>query len=170
MATYEPIMNALFTLLNGALVPGTFRYSSRRFVTWEDLINFIHTSGASPFPQPALILYDGIGFGGGKTKYEQRGRGRPKIRVVTRTIVVYAQLPAGNTPSGPDNVTPGGSVFGPLAEAIETVFDNVDSEGALTLGGLVSHAWIEGDSHWLTGDVDPSGQGMMTVPVSIMIP
>lgn len=169
MATYEPIMNALLGLLEGSLVPGTFRYASRRFVTWEALIASIQ-SGVSPFPQPALLLYDGVGFGGGMVRFEQRGRGRPKVRVVSRTIVVYAQLPGGNTPSGPDNFTPGGSVFHPLLEAIEAVFDASDSEGALTLGGLVSHAWIEGSSHMLTGDVDPSGQGMMTIPVSIMIP
>jgi hypothetical protein len=50
------------------------------------------------------------------------------------------------------------------------VFDASDSEGALTLGRTVSHCWIEGDSHWLTGDIDPGGQGMLTIPVQIMIP
>jgi hypothetical protein len=166
---YEPIMNELADLLTTALVPGTFRYVSRRFVTWENLIQNIQ-SGISPFIQPALLIYDGVGFGGGHTKYEQRGRGRPPVRVLSRTLVVYAQLPGGGTPSGPDAITPGGTIFAPLVEAIEGVFAAVDSEGALTLGGLVSHCWIDGDSHWLTPDIDPQGQGMMTIPVQIMIP
>lgn len=167
--TYEKIMNTLLSLLNAALVPGVFRYTSRRFITWENLLNSVQ-SGAVPFDQPALLLYDGIGFGGGKTKFEQRGRGRPPVRVMSRTIVVYAQLPGGGTPQGPDATTPGGTVFASLSEAIEGVFAATDSEGALTLGGLVSHCWIDGDSHWLTPDIDPQGQGMMTIPVQIMIP
>lgn len=163
-------MNALAALLQAALVPGVFRYVSRRYVTYEALVNSIQ-SGLSPFPQPALLIYDGIGFGGGKTKFEQRGRGRPVVRVLFRTLVVYAQMPGGGTPQGPDATTPGGSVFAPLSEAIEGVFQQFDQEGAaLTLGGLVSHCWIDGESHWLTGDIDPTGQGLMTIPVQIMIP
>lgn len=169
-STYEPIMNALAALLEASLSPAPFRYVSRRFVTWETLVNSVQ-NGAPTFPQPALLLYDGIGFGGGKTKIEQRGRGVPPVRILFRTIIVYAQLPGGGTPQGPDDTTPGGTVLGPLSEAIEGVFGQFDGQGAtLTLGGLVRHCWIEGDSHWLTGDLDPQGQSMMTIPVQIMIP
>lgn len=167
--TYEPAMNALLTLLQAQLTPGVFRTMTRRYIPWETLLSDLQV-GNQPFPQPALILYDGIGFGGGKTRFEQRGRGRPPVRIVSRTIIVYAQLPGGNTPGGTDHDTPAGSVFAPLSEAIEGVFQSVDSEGALTLGGLVSHCWIEGDSHWLTGDIDPFGQGLMTIPIQMMIP
>lgn len=166
---YEPIMNALAAILTTALVPGTFRIVSRRFVMWEQLLQNIQ-SGIEPFKQPALLIYDGVGFGGGHVKYEQRGRGRPPVRVMSRTLVIYAQLPGGGSPGGPDATTPGGTVFAPLAEAIEGVFAAVDSEGALTLGGLVSHCWLDGEAHWLTPDIDPQGQGMMTMPVQIMIP
>lgn len=168
-STYEPIMNALLALLEAQLTPGLFRTMTRRYLPWETLLSDLQ-QGSNPFPQPALILYDGIGFGGGKTRFEQRGRGRPPVRIMSRTIIVYAQLPGGNTPSGVDHDTPAGSVFAPLSEAIEGVFLTTDSENALTLGGLVSHAWIEGDSHWLTGDIDPYGQGLMSIPVQIMIP
>jgi hypothetical protein len=138
-------------------------------VMWENLIQSIQ-NGAAPFQQPAMLLYDGVGFGGGHTTFEQRGRGRPPVRIMHRTIVIYAQLPGSGTPQGPDATTPGGTVFAPLSEAIEGVFQQVDSEGALTLGGLVSHCWLQGDSHWLTPDIDPGGQGMLTLPVQIMIP
>lgn len=166
---YEPIMNALLAFLKAGC-SSTFPTIQRRFITWENLAQQIQ-SGIAPFQQPCLIVYDGIGFGGGKTKYEERGRGRPRVRILSRTLVIYAQLPGGGTPSGPDSTTPGGTVFAPLVESIEAAFDAaIDSEGTVTLGRTVSHCWIEGDSHWLTGDIDPSGQGMLTVPVQIMIP
>jgi hypothetical protein len=160
-------MTALFTRLSNALVPGTFRYIARRMVMWEELIQGIVPA---PFLQPALILFDGAGLGGGKTLFEQRGRGRPPVRIIDRTIVVYAQLPGGGTPAGPDATTPPGSVFGPLSEAIEGALTPDPGEPTITLGGLVSHVWIEGEGFWSTGDFDPNGQGMMTVPVRIMIP
>lgn len=168
-STYEPIMNALLALLQAQLTPGTFRTFTRRYLPWETLVSDLG-QGNQPFVQPALILYDGVGFGGGKTRFEQRGRGRPPVRIISRTIIVYAQLPGGSTPSGVDRDTPAGSVFGPLSEAIEGVFLTTDSENALTLGGLVSHCWIEGDSHWVTGDIDQYGQGLMTIPVQMMVP
>lgn len=163
-------MTALLALLQAQLVPGVFRQVQRRMVTWEQLQQDVQ-QGILPFPQPALILFDGAGLGGGKTRYEERGRGRPTVRIISRTIVCYAQMPGGNTPSGIDHTTPGGSVFAPLVEAIEGVFQTRDQDGAaLTLGGLVSHAWLEGDSVWVTGDIDPTGQGMFTMPVQIMVP
>jgi hypothetical protein len=171
MSLYTNISNALFALLNQApLNPGTFRYMSRRFVTWETLIGSIQ-SGAIPFVQPALFLFDGVGLGGGRIKYEQRGRGRPTVRVLSKTVVIYAQLPGAGTPAGPDSITPGGDVFFPLMEAVENVFQQVDSEGALTLGGLVSHCWIDGEGIIVTGELDTAGgQGMATLPVQIMLP
>jgi hypothetical protein len=163
MSTYEPIMTALLALLQ-TNCGATFNTYNRRFVMWENI------SSAEPaIIQPALFLYDGVGLGGGIMKYLERGRGRPPVRVISRTIVVYAQIPGGGTPGGPDATTAGGTVFGPLAESIENAFVP-DSEGAVTLKGLVSHCWIEGDSFWVTGDIDPQGQGMLVVPVKIMIP
>jgi hypothetical protein len=163
MSTYEPIMTALLAMLQ-TNCGATFSGYHRRFMTWEAVI------AATPaILQPALFLYDGVGLGGGKTRYHERGRGRPPVRVISRTIVVYAQTPGGGTPGGPDATTAGGTVFGPLAESIENAFVP-DSEGAVTLGRTVSHAWIEGDSFWITPDIDPQGQGMLTVPVQIMIP
>lgn len=170
MQTYEPIMNALLAQLQAGLTPSPFRYMSRIFVAWEDLVQPGNPAIPSDFAQPALLLYDGVGFGGGKTRFEQRRRGLPPVRVLSRTIVVYAQVPGGVV-GNPSRTMAGGTVFAPLSEAIEGVIGTPDGEGATnTLGGLVSHCWIEGDSWWLTGDVDPQGQGMMIVPVQIMIP
>ncbi len=170
--TYEPIMNALLALLQNALVPGTFRYMARGIIPWEQVDQMISTNITLPFRQPALFLFDGIGYGGGNTQYERRGRGMPPKRVLHRTIVVYAQFPGTGTPSGPDGTVPsGGTIFAPLVEAVEGVLNQTDFDNAaLTLGGLVSHVWIEGESHWLTGEIFPNGQGMFTIPINIVIP
>jgi len=170
--TYEPIMDGILALLQNALMPGTFRYMARGIIPWEQIDQMITTNITLPFRQPALFLFDGIGYGGGKTQFERRGRGMPPKRVLHRTIVIYAQFPGSGTPSGPDGTVPsGGTIFAPLSEAVEAVFNQPDFDNAaLTLGGLVSHIWIEGESHWLTGEIFPNGQGMMTLPINIVIP
>jgi hypothetical protein len=171
---YDPIMDALLAYLEANIVPNTFLSFARGIIMWEQLAT---QQNSSPIiRQPALYLFDGVGFGQGTTKYEQRGRGRPVVRVIGRTIVIYAQQPSaggrpGGTVGGPNVATKGeGTVFHPLIEAVEAVFATPDSEGALTLGGLVSHCWIEGDGILVSGDIDPQGQGMATLPVKIMVP
>ncbi len=172
MATYEPIMNALLTLLE-TQCGDVFAYYSRRFQMWEEVIQNSKRGQPTQLLQPALFLFDGVGFGGGRIKMDPRGRGTPTVRTLMRTIIVYAQLPGGGLADGPDADTPGGTVFAPLQEAVENAFSAEVGDGpggAQTLGGLVSHCWIEGDCIWVTGDIDPGGQGMMAIPVSIMIP
>lgn len=166
--TYDPIMDALLALIQ-ASCGSLFLTYSRRFLMWEDLINSIN-NGQAP-AQPALYLYDGPGLGGGTIHYENRGRG-PAKRTLTRTLVIYAQIPGGGSPGGRDATTPGGSVFYPLLEAIEAALEQSPSNsfGTQTLGGLVTHCWIEGDGIIVTGEIDPNGQGMATIPVNIVIP
>lgn len=173
-AIYEPIMNALLAFLQATCLSthgGPFITIQRRFITWENLLQSIQV-GNSPLLQPAMIVYGGVGFGGGGTNYDPRGRGTPGVRTLTRTLVIYAQAVGAGTPGGPiDATTPGDSVFAPLVESVESAFDTAtDSEGAVTLGRTVSHCWIEGESWWMTPDIDPGGQGMLTIPVKIMIP
>lgn len=166
---YEPIMNSLLAFFK-ASCSNTFKTIQRRMIIWENLAQLID-NGDAPFLQPCMILYDGVGFGGGKVVYEPRGRGTPTVRIMHRTIVIYARLPGAAIPSGWDNTTPGGTVFAPLVESIENALDAAtDSEGAVTLGRTVSHVWLSGESHWITGDIDPSGQGMLTMPLQIMLP
>lgn len=166
---YDEIMDALLVFLR-ASCGDLFNYYSRRLLFWEEVAQKLtETDSAVPIRLPALFLFDGIGFGGGRISFESRSRGVPSVRIMYRTIVVYAAIPGGFTPDGPDAVTPGGTVFNPLMTAIENAFAP-DSEGTLTLGGLVSHCSIEGEVHWITGEIDRQGLCMMTVPVQIMIP
>src|SRR5258707_784768 len=100
MASFrDTVMDALLAKLT-ADCGATFVSYSRRLMTYEALLQKKQTT--NPILQPALYLFDGVGLGGGREKVEQRGRGRPPISILDRTIVVYAQLPGGGTSDGPD--------------------------------------------------------------------
>jgi len=122
--------------------------------------------------QPALFLFDGVITGdSGAIRYDRTALSVPSKREMQKTIVIYAQLPERPNANGIDATTPGGDVFYPLIEAIESALEpGVEPQGALTLGGRVFHCWIEGVSYMFTGDIDPEGQGMAIVPVRIMLP
>jgi hypothetical protein len=168
---YTPIMNALLALLKAGCGT-TFNTYSRRFVMWEQLVQDVN-SGTSKVKQPALYLFDGmIVPESGIVTYERTARKVPDKREMLRAIVIYAQMPGGGSPSGADASTPGGDVFYPLIEAVEAAIGIPASDpfGAQTLGGLVSHCWLEGKQYMFTGDIDPNGQGMVILPVKIMIP
>ena len=178
MSIYDPVMNALLAYLQAKISPYTFLTFRRGIVMWEQLAML--QNGQPIIRQPALFLFDGVGFGGGRTTYQQRGRGRPVVQIIYRTIVLYAQATAiGAQPGGQGggpvimSSTPGsggGSYFHPLIEAVESALTISDSEGTLTLGGLVSHCWLQGDGHLVSPDIDPGGQGMATLPIRIMVP
>ncbi len=169
MTTFrDQVMDALLARLR--LKCGTtFLHYSRRFMTWDQMVQNLQES--RPIRQPALFLYDGIGLGGGMDNVDSRSRATPSVVTLRRTIVIYNRFPGGTIPSGPDAITPGGTIFYPLIESIEdnAMVSDTPSQNALTLGGLVSHCEIVGDIHYVTPDIDPSGQGMCTVPVSIML-
>lgn len=175
----EQIMNGLLAQLQSAC-GSTFQTYSRKFITWQDLCQMITTGSGDPrqLPRsPALFLYDGVGFGGGRDNWSQQGsRGQPSKRTLYRTIVIYAWRPGGLTPSGPSADT-GAISLHPLVEAVEAALDpepNVPgfdaAVGQITLNGLVTYAWIEGDGHCIPGDIDPSGLAMQTIPLKILIP
>lgn len=163
----EAIEAALFAKLgnpttHAAVVPG-FAYASRRFVAWADF------PGHQPaIAQPALFLYDGIGYGGGLDQFLETRRGLPAVLVMHRTIVFYCSIPGANSPAGIDKDTPWATIANPLSKAVADALaaDNL-VDNALTLGGLVSHCWIEGESYRTSGDLDPNGLGMVTIPVMI---
>jgi hypothetical protein len=172
---YAPIMNALLALLK--VQCGTlFQTYTRRLVMWEQLAQSLQ-SGGTLIRQPYLCLFDGtITTDSGTIRYHRQGMGVPARREMDKTIVIYAQLPsisaAGNiTAAGIDSFTPGGDIFYPLIEAVESALEpHVEPQGALTLGGKVFRCWIEGNSYMFPGDIDPNGQGMAIVPVKIMLP
>ena len=169
MSTYKPIMDALLALIQNSC--GTlFQTYGRRMVMWEQLDQ---TLNGQRIVQPALYLFDGmIVPESGIITYEHTVRKVPNKREIQRAIVIYAKIPGGGTPQGIDLVTPGGDVLYPLIEAVEAALEPSQSDpfGAQTLGGLVSHVWLQGKGYTFAGDIDPNGQGMAILPVKIMIP
>lgn len=177
--TREQIMNALLAQLQ-ALCGQTFATYSRRFIMYQDLLQMLTTdSGDSRqlIRSPALFLYDGVGFGGGRDVWVQGNRGSPSKRTLYRTIVLYAWRDGALTPAGPIAQT-GAISMHPLVEAVENALDpephnlsGMDmAVGSTTLGGLVTYCWIEGDGHCIPGDIDPTGLAMQTIPVKILVP
>lgn len=166
----DQVMDALLASLR-TRCGTTFKYYSRKFMTWQDMIQN-RQAAKGVIRQPALFLYDGIGFGGGVDNVDQRGRSGPAVVTMSRTIVVYATPPDIGQPGGRvAEPEAGGTIFYPLIESLEDdgFVSDSPSQNVFTLGGLVSHCWISGDIHFVTPDIDVSGQGMMTVPVSIML-
>ena len=177
-STYESIMAALLSWLEAQIPANTFASFARGLKPWQELSRVVN--GNLVVRQPALFLFDGVGLGGGKTKYTQKGRATPVIRTLSRTIVIYNRTPvAGNLPGGftgglavQSTTTSQAANLHPLIEAVETAIGTPDDpqRGTLTLGGLVGYCRIEGEGILVSPDIDENGQGMATLPLEIEIP
>lgn len=157
--TREQIMAAFLAKVQ-TLSPSTIKTVSRR-ATLDPL-----DLSRQDFPQPAIILIEH------DEETQHRGRGLPPILIVDVMICLYAQIPRSTQdPSSPDVSTPGATVINPLIEVVEALFEpDAPLEGTCTLGGLVSHAWIEGKTIKVVGDITPNGQCFAGIPARIMFP
>jgi hypothetical protein len=90
------------------------------------------------------------------------GRGLPSMRTWEAWLVVYFK--------NDDPQRPGASIINPILDAIELALAPSPAIGTQTLGGLVSHCWIEGATAVSLGDVDAEGLGGAVVPVKILVP
>lgn len=137
-----------------------FEYVSRR-ATFDPLDLTKITFG-----QPGIILLEH------DEETQQRGRGLPPVLIVDVMICLYARIPrSAQDPSKPDALTPGATVIDPLIEVVEEMFEpDSPLEGACTLGGLVSHAWIEGKTIKVVGDITANGQCFAGIPARLMFP
>ena len=186
MSIYDPIMDALLAYLKaqtnyGDAIKATFQYMARGAIM-TDQFPLAQAQGSQAYPairMPALLLYDGLGLGGGTITYlRPGGRAPPPVRVLARTVIIYARSPdplttTGNMPGGPYFLPKGGaSMFYPLIEAVETALVTPDNPetGTLTLGGLVAYCRIEGRGMISPPDIDDNGQGMATIPLEIKVP
>jgi hypothetical protein len=124
-------------------------------VTWVTATNRLKLfSDVSPAEQPYICLAEH------GEEYLPTKRGMPPILKITATIVMYLRTVDGTTPLAP--------TLNGIMDTLDTFFmaDNID--GCFTLGGLVERCWIEGKVFKDPGDLD--NQGMITVPVSILVP
>jgi hypothetical protein len=138
----EEIIEALFQL---ALNAATFNTSNRRLQLWSKVASF-----------PALFIQT-VG-----THYAPREvRGLPPKRTITAELWVYTDV--GKDP----NANPE-EALNDIIDAIETAISPQIVGGVQTLGGLVSHAWIEGEIEQFPGVLD--GIAKAIIPVKILIP
>jgi hypothetical protein len=169
----NPIADALLAR-EQSICGANFATYSRTFETYIDLLAKLTGSNQGDPPAfPALYLYEGVGFGeSGQTKWDQRGPGvGVSVRTLNFTLVIYALKPKANTPDGADITVAGSVALNDLVELVESTFTPDDfSTNTLTLGKLCRHCWIEGIGELISGDIDPTGLTMQTIPVKILIP
>jgi hypothetical protein len=158
--TREAVMTALLAL---AATAAEFQTVSRRIV----LVPGAPTPQvAAPPAQPALYLFED-----NETTRTHPARGAPPIRTWRVQLWVWCKIPLGATPGVPDGVTPGASIINPMIDAIEAALaPDTPISNTLTLGGLVQHCWIEGETVKVSGDSNPDGQCVAMIPVSILVP
>lgn len=139
MATREQIYSALFALVSNA---AGFTTKSRRLRHWDDV---------EPSAMPAIFqLQKGESF-------IQTGRGLPPKTVLRVELYVYAYQP--------DNHATPSTQLNNLLDAIVAAL-KPDVDGYQTLGGIVSHCWIEGE---IETDEGVLGQkGAMIIPINIL--
>ena len=139
--TREPIYVALFTKLQAISGIVTF---SRRLLMWSDVL---------PPSQPALFQVQ-------KKELQVTRKGFPAK--VTLQVELYLYVNTGNDLT----VTPA-TTINPLVDAIEAALAPDPATGFQTLGGTVSHCWIEGEIITDEGMLGP--QAIAIIPVNILV-
>lgn len=138
----EAIMSALFTLATGA---AGFKTTGRRLVLWSQCPE-----------QPALFLRNV-----GDDYPAKVARGLPTRVTLHAEIWLYA-----NVGVSPANVP--GTTLNNLIDLVEAALKPAPAYEVQTLGGLVSHCWIEGRIELDPGDID--GQAKAIIPIRILVP
>jgi hypothetical protein len=150
----EAIWVALFALLQAQLANAGFVTMSRTHVQPPVL---------TADQQPALFVVQGR-----ETK-APRPQGFPGKITLAGFLIIYFQTPVPMTdPTGQETVN-GATQLNAMLQAIDSALEPDDiPKGTLTLGGLVTHCWIEGDTDMDTGIY--TQQGAAIIPIRIMVP
>lgn len=139
----EAIISALFTLVSNA---ASFANSSRRLRLW---------SSVASSEKPALFLVERADV------YTRGNEAAPETVTMQLEIYIY-------TDAGKDQSIVPSSSLNPLIDAVEAALAPSRLTGLQTLGGLVSHCWIEGRLMKDAGDLD--GDGVAVIPMKILVP
>src|SRR5271155_3941150 len=115
----ESIITALFHLIS---VSAPFATGSRRLKLW---------SSVPSSEKPALFLAER------GDNYARASEAVPEAVTMQLEIYIY-------TEAGKDESIVPASVLNPLIDAVDTALAPSKLTGLQTLGGLVSHCWIEG--------------------------
>jgi hypothetical protein len=130
---------ALFSLFQGL---GVFKSCTRRLKHWQDV---------PAEDQPALFM-------------EHAGevasivRGQPTRIVLEVNIWIYVR----------SDSQPVGTVLNPLLDAVEKALQpQNDGDHVLTLGGVVHHVWIEGQTQIFEGNLGE--EAVAIVPIKMLV-
>jgi hypothetical protein len=137
----ETAYTALLTKLQ-TLSPSTFKTLTRRLKHWQDV----------PMEdQPALYMEHA-------GEVTQIVRGQPARVVLEVNLWIYCR--SEGDPVGP--------VLNPLLDALDTALKpQNDGDHVLTLGGVVHHVWIEGQTQIFEGDLGE--EAVAIVPVKMLV-
>lgn len=142
--TRETVMTALFDLISTSYA---FTTVSRKLKLWTDV-----PMEQRPYMAMAERLEENTG--------NDRGlAGVPVVRTWHVDFYVYTDAHSAEVPA---------SLLNPILDAVELAMRPSAVTGRQTLGGLVAHAWIVGQTFKDPGDID--GDGMLVIPVSILVP
>jgi len=136
----ETVMAALFTKLSAI---SAFKTTGRRVQYWAEVA-----------AQPALFLHHIA------DEYHRGGTGMPGKVTMECQVWIYD-----NTGVAAEAV-PETAVHA-LIELVETALDIPPGFRAQTLGGLVTHCWIEGRTDIHPGDIGPQAIAVMTVKILV---
>jgi hypothetical protein len=152
-AIWVALFNHLTQQLSVSSSPaGPFITIGRRHVTPPEL---------EPAQQPALFVIQV------KETHEPRPRGVPTRLILHGFLVVYVFQPALNETPGQETHLAATDLNNFLM-ALDQAFEPDNPQGYFTLGGMVSHCWIESDT-----DQDPGifgQQAVALVPIHILVP
>jgi hypothetical protein len=140
MQPRETIMQALFNLVSSS---ASFATASRRLKLWSD----VGKAGT-----PALFQYE-------RDDVYSNGKNYLPIMEMNVDLFIYTKpgLDSGVTPI---------SILNPLLDAIDAALAPNPVTHRQTLGGLVSHVWIDGKIMKDPGDLD--GDGVAVIPLKIL--
>jgi hypothetical protein len=140
---YEAIVNALYDLLTPV---ADFKTTGRRLQLWSQTPQqpalFINHP-ADEYPEPPV-------------------RGLPVKATIELEVWLYAQVTV--DPSHDSDF-----VLENLVSAVKTALAPSVMSGVQTLGGIVSHCWVQGRVEFDQGYMD-GGQGKAIIPVKVLVP
>jgi len=148
---------AIWSALFGLLSPSLLTSSGGPFVTVSRRAR--NYAQVGPNEQPALYLLQR------RETADQTRRGVPTIWHLHASIYIYAR----NELDGAGAGSGGSDVLNPLLDAVENALYPFPSPGqVVTLGGLVSRVFIDGEVEVDEGNVD--NQAVAIIPVTIIGP
>lgn len=141
--TRETYYAALFALLQSLQAGGAVQTADRR-------VRFLNEMGAAELPALFMAV--------DRQTLQQR-RGQPPRHQLGARVFLYA--------ANPDRHTAAGIALNGLLDALEAALAPPAGAGVQTLGGLVSHAWIEGPVEVFEGPQGERSAAIVTVQMLV---